>query len=104
MKVSPKVQSAGSMSWTSYYVRILIKICYFPIYMEGEKVTFSLLSLKTFIHFTLNIGIFIGLFLLTLFLSGFIGLVEEKIKRVSTTYRQAFVRAKKHICLIHLVI
>ena len=37
VKVSPEVQPAGSMSWTSYYVRFLIKICYFPIYMEGRR-------------------------------------------------------------------
>ena len=61
IKVNPEKKSALKSTWTSRFVLLLIKICFFPVTIEGDKVCFSWLSWKSLVHFTLGVGLFASL-------------------------------------------
>ena len=58
------VQHMSQMSKTSYFINVLLKICFFPVSIKEDKIMFKFFSSKTFIHVTLSFGIFITVVLL----------------------------------------
>ena len=70
-KVNPNVQNLSKMSRTSYFVRFLLKICFFPLYIKEDKIIFRLFSFKTIIHVTLSFGVFITVVVLAFLSSEF---------------------------------
>ena len=84
-KVSPNAKHSNqiSLSRTSYFVRFLLKICFFPVYVEGDKITFRLFSCKTFIHITLSFGLFTTFNVLAYISSGLNEVATEIMSSVS---------------------
>ena len=84
-KVNPNVEHSNQMSIskTSYFVSFLLKICFFPVYVEGDKITFRLFSCKTFIHITLSFGLFTTFNILAYISSGLNEVAMEIMSSVS---------------------
>ena len=84
-KVNPSVNHSNqiSISRTSYFVRFLLKICFFPVYIEGDKIMFRLFSCKTFVHVTLSFGLFSSFVVIGFILSGFTEVAMSMMLSVS---------------------
>ena len=82
VKVKPNIQMDESCTWTSYFVRFLLKIWFFPIYIKGEIVRFSFFSWKTLAHLALNIGVLSSLYILGMYTSGFFEFFEFELSKV----------------------
>ena len=89
IKVKPKVKMDGSCTWTSYFVRFLLKICFFPLYIKGERLVFSFLSWKTLVHLSISIGVYNLFGILGMYLSGFVENIMENLSIVSL-FRKLF--------------
>ena len=82
-KVSPKSNTAFSLTWTSSFVRFLMKICFFPIYIEGDKVIVKLLSWKTLVHIVVGIWVYLAIIILGFSTSGFADIALQLMQTVS---------------------
>ena len=84
-KVNPNLRDSNqiSLSRTSYFVRFLLKICFFPVYIEGDKIMFRLFSCKTFVHVTLSFGLFSSFVVIGFILSGFTEVAMSMMLSVS---------------------
>ena len=71
MKVKPESLMDESCTRTSYFVRFLLRICFLPIYIKGQKVRFSFFSWKTLVHLAINIGVLTLLLILGMQMSGY---------------------------------
>ena len=89
IKVKPTLNMEGSCTWTSYFVRFLLKICFFPVYIEGQKVRFSFISLKTPVHIATNIGVFSSLYIIGMITSGWDAVLTDKLSLVKVIFKQA---------------
>ena len=58
IKVNPEKKSALKSTWTSRFVRLLIRIFFLPVTIKGDKVFFSWLSWRTLIHFAFGTGVY----------------------------------------------
>ena len=83
IKVKPKAKMDGSCTRTSYFVRLLLKICFFPVDIKGEKVKFSFLSWKTLIHLAFSFGVYSSLSVLGMYFNGFFETIMDIIPLVS---------------------
>ena len=57
-KVNPEKLPAVKPTWTSHFVRLLIKLFFLPVTIRGDKVFFSWLSWRTLIHFAFGTGVY----------------------------------------------
>ena len=95
-KVNPNVKHSNqiSLSRTSYFVRFLLKIWFFPVYVEGDKIVFRLFSCKTFIHITLSFGFFTTFLVIAYISSGFTEVLMSIWSSVSCRPIQLFIKKK----------
>ena len=82
MKVKPEALMDEPCTRTSYFVRFLLKLCFFPIYFKGEKVRFSFLSCKTLVHLAMSIGVFSSIYILGMCASGSFEYAQKELLRV----------------------
>ena len=82
MKVKPVALMDESYTKTSFFVRLLLKLCFFPIYLEGEKVRFSFLSWKTLVHLAISIGVFSSIYILGMYTSGSFEYAKKELSMV----------------------
>ena len=87
-KVNPNVEHSNQISRTSCFVRFLLKICFFPVYMEGDKIIYRLFSWKSFIHVTLSFGFFFLVLVLGFITSGLTGVVTSMMTNVGLDQHQ----------------
>ena len=90
-KVNPNVIS---LSRTSYFARFLLKICFFPVYVEGDKIVFRLFSCKTLIHVTLSFGFFTTFLVIAYISSGFTEVLMSIWSSVSRRPILLFIKKK----------
>ena len=87
-KVNPNVEHSNQISRTSCFVRFLLKICFFPVYMEGDKIIYRLFSWKSFIHVTLSFGFFFLVLVLGFITSGLTEVVTSMMTNVGLDQHQ----------------
>ena len=101
IKVNPEKKSALKSTWTSRFVHLLIKLFFFPVTIEGNKVCFSWLSWKTLVHFALGIGLNTLLAYLGLSSINFLDTLNANFSEVRIKSNYCKTRIKKS--LIHMV-
>ena len=103
IKVNPEKQSESELksTWTSRFVQSLIRIFFFPVTIEGDKVCFSWLSWKTLVHFAFGIGLFASLAYLGLSSINFLDTLNANFSEVRIKSNYCKTRIKKS--LIHIV-
>ena len=100
MKVKPEVLMDESCTRTSYFVRFLLRLCFFPIYLEGQKVRFSLFSWKTLVHLAINIGVFSLLLILGMQMSGYAEYAITQFLLVSYLVKPSLEKYPKHYIIL----
>ena len=88
IKVNPEKKATLKSTWTSRFVHMLIRIFFFPVTIEGDKVCFRWLSCKTLIHITLGFGLFTLLVYFAWSSSNFLVTVKESFSQVWHTIQQ----------------
>ena len=86
MKVKPEIMMDEPCTRTSSFVRFLVKICFIPIYLKGEKVRFSFFSWKTLVHLTISIGVYSSLSILGMHISGFAEYAKKEFLLVIVSF------------------
>ena len=46
-------------TWASLFVELMVKACFLPISIEGDKIAFKIFSWKTFFHCLMSLGYYI---------------------------------------------
>lgn len=52
-------QNAARKTWTATFLEFLVKTCFLPISIKGDKIVFKVFSWKTFFHIFLSMSYFI---------------------------------------------
>ena len=86
LKVNPETKESLKPTWTSRFVRLLLKICFFPVTIDGDEVLFSWLSWKTLFHFVISIGVYSSFSIWGLSSIDFLGSVEKSFFKVGVMH------------------